>query len=123
MAPSATTTLTTAPASSTITAQPPQAATPKPSTSGVLNWNVSNGAAPSALHVIPTFTDKHAERAWAKQHMAAAFRTFARLDYADGASGHVSLRDPVDPELFWISKCGGPRQIWRQRRIQTYAPR
>jgi len=57
------------------------------------------------MHHIPTFTDKHAEREWAKGHMAAAFRTFARLGYADGASGHISLRDPVDPKCFWISKC------------------
>lgn len=56
------------------------------------------------MHHIPTFTDKYAEREWAKGHMAAAFRTFARLGFADGASGHISLRDPVDPELFWISK-------------------
>lgn len=62
------------------------------------------GNAPEALHVVPTFTDKHAERAWAKKHMAAAFRTFARLGWADGASGHISLRDPVHPELFWISE-------------------
>lgn len=67
---------------------------------GVLNWNVSKT---EGLHKIPTFTDKQAERLWAKQHMAAAFRTFARLGWADGASGHISLRDPVNPEWFWIN--------------------
>lgn len=67
---------------------------------GVLNWNVRKT---EGLHVIPTFTDKEAERIWAKQHMAAAFRTFARLGWADGASGHISLRDPVNPEWFWIN--------------------
>jgi ribulose-5-phosphate 4-epimerase/fuculose-1-phosphate aldolase len=67
---------------------------------GVLNWNISNVR---GLHEIPTFTDKMAEREWAKQHMAAAFRTFARLGWADGASGHISLRDPVNPEWFWIN--------------------
>jgi hypothetical protein len=36
--------------------------------------------------------------------MAAVFRTFGRLDYADGPSGHVGLHNPVDLELFWISK-------------------
>lgn len=63
-----------------------------------------NSDAAHSMHHIPTFTDKYAEREWAKGHMAAAFRTFARLGFADGASGHISLRDPVDPELFWISK-------------------
>lgn len=66
--------------------------------------------ATSGLHHIPTFTDKYAEREWAKGHMAAAFRTFARLGFADGASGHISLRDPVDPDLFWISKSKFPQR-------------
>lgn len=60
------------------------------------------------LHVIPTFTDKYAERQWAKEHMAAAFRVFAKLGYNDGAGGHISLRDPVHTDCFWISK---PRSI------------
>lgn len=58
----------------------------------------------SNLHVIPTFTDKYAERKWAKEQMAAAFRLWAKLGYNDGAGGHISLRDPVDPSCFWISK-------------------
>ncbi len=56
------------------------------------------------LHVIPTFTDKYAERQWAKEHMAGAFRIFAKLGYSDGAGGHISLRDPVRPDCFWISQ-------------------
>ncbi|KAL1875490.1 hypothetical protein VTK73DRAFT_10040 [Phialemonium thermophilum] len=77
----------------------------KPSADAVLNFKIDapKGEAPKDLHVIPTFTDKYAEREWAKNHMAAAFRTFARLGWADGASGHISLRDPVDPKLFWIN--------------------
>lgn len=27
-----------------------------------------------------------------KEHMAAAFRIFAKMGFADGASGHISLR-------------------------------
>jgi ribulose-5-phosphate 4-epimerase/fuculose-1-phosphate aldolase len=65
-----------------------------------LTWDLSNT---EPLHHIPTFTDKYAERAWAKGKMAAAFRICARLGWADGASGHVSLRDPVNPEHFWIN--------------------
>jgi hypothetical protein len=56
------------------------------------------------LWVIPAFDDKHAERQWAKEHMAAAFRVFAKLGYADGAGGHISLRDPVRTDCFWISE-------------------
>jgi hypothetical protein len=72
----------------------------EPAGASVLNWKI---ASTTPLHHIPTFTDKYAERQWAKQHMAAAFRTFARLGWADGASGHISLRDPVNPENFWIN--------------------
>ncbi|KAG5300846.1 class II aldolase/adducin domain protein [Histoplasma ohiense] len=35
--------------------------------------------------------------------MADAFRMFSKLGFADGASGHISLRDPVNPNYFWIS--------------------
>lgn len=90
-------------ATSTAT-QAAQLAAAKPAANNVLNWVVCDSAAPSSLHQIPKFTDKHVERQWAKQHMAAAFRTFARLGWADGCSGHISLRDPVNPELFWISE-------------------
>ena len=53
---------------------------------------------------IPQFIDKYAERQWAKEHMAGAFRVFAKLGYNDGAGGHISLRDPVHPDCFWISR-------------------
>ena len=56
------------------------------------------------IHHIPQFTDKYAERQWAKEHMAAAFRVFAKLGYNDGAGGHISLRDPVQSDCFWISE-------------------
>ncbi|CAH0046512.1 unnamed protein product [Clonostachys solani] len=68
----------------------------------VLNTDLG-GTGPVRLHNVPTFKDKHEERQWAKQHMAGAFRIFAKLGYADGASGHISLRDPVKPDCFWIN--------------------
>ncbi|QSS65543.1 hypothetical protein I7I51_06387 [Histoplasma capsulatum] len=49
---------------------------------------------------IPTFESKEEEQKWAKNHMAGAFRIFAKLGFADGASGHISLRDPVNPNYF-----------------------
>ena len=58
----------------------------------------------SKIHEIPEFSDKYAERKWAKEHMAAAFRIFAKFGYNDGAGGHISLRDPVNPKQFWISE-------------------
>ncbi|CAH0040391.1 unnamed protein product [Clonostachys solani] len=64
---------------------------------------IVDGDAPIRLHEVPTFTDKYEERTWAKQQMAGAFRIFAKLGWADGASGHISLRDPVRPDCFWLN--------------------
>ncbi|KAK6197356.1 class II aldolase/adducin N-terminal [Scheffersomyces amazonensis] len=55
---------------------------------------------------LPKFTDKYAEREWILQHMAAAFRVFARKGYSEGTAGHISVRDPVDPTTFWINPLG-----------------
>lgn len=81
------------------TLEKPQVA-PAPDYS-VLNTDLSEGA-PRQLHEVPTFTSALEKRQWAKQHMAGACRMFARL-FPDGASGHISLRDPVNPSCFWIS--------------------
>ncbi|KAF5502051.1 Meiotically up-regulated gene 14 protein [Colletotrichum aenigma] len=35
--------------------------------------------------------------------MAGAFRVVARKGYLEGTAGHISVRDPVDPDTFWIN--------------------
>ncbi|CCG24087.1 hypothetical protein CORT_0E05030 [Candida orthopsilosis Co 90-125] len=55
---------------------------------------------------IPKFANKKEERKWALQHMAAAFRVFARKGYTEGTAGHISIRDPIDPTTFWINPLG-----------------
>lgn len=55
------------------------------------------------LRHIPRPTDKHEERRWQLEHMAGAFRVFAKFGYCDGSSGHISVRDPVEPDTFWIN--------------------
>ena len=44
------------------------------------------------LRGIPTFTNPLAKRQWMKEHMAAAFRFFAKNGYSEGISGHISMR-------------------------------
>ena len=44
------------------------------------------------LRGIPTFADPLAQRQWMKEHMAAAFRFFAKNGYHEGISGHISMR-------------------------------
>lgn len=57
-------------------------------------------------HIKPKFEDKHKERQWLLEHMAGVFRVFGRRGYNEGAAGHISVRDPVDPETFWINPLG-----------------
>ncbi|PLB53495.1 class II aldolase/adducin domain protein [Aspergillus steynii IBT 23096] len=55
------------------------------------------------LRGIPSFADPLAKRQWVREHMAAAFRFFGRQGYGEGISGHISVRDPVLPEHFWMN--------------------
>lgn len=57
-------------------------------------------------HSVPVFTDKYEERKWRLEHAAGAFRVFARMGFAEGEAGHISIRDPVDPNTFWINPLG-----------------
>ena len=43
---------------------------------------------------IPTFNSFEKQRQWMLEHMAGAFRVFARKGYTEGMSGHISVRDP-----------------------------
>jgi hypothetical protein len=52
---------------------------------------------------IPKIDDPYKKRQWQLEHMAGAFRVFARKGYCEGTSGHISVRDPVDPNTFWIN--------------------
>ncbi|KAF5003434.1 hypothetical protein FDECE_10031 [Fusarium decemcellulare] len=55
---------------------------------------------------IPNITDPYKKRQWQLEHMAGAFRVFARKGFTEGTSGHISVRDPVDPDTFWINPMG-----------------
>jgi ribulose-5-phosphate 4-epimerase/fuculose-1-phosphate aldolase len=43
--------------------------------------------------------------------LAAAMRWFAVLDFDEGAAGHLSARDPIEPDHFWINAVGRPFDI------------
>ncbi|KAJ9271221.1 hypothetical protein DTO212C5_2571 [Paecilomyces variotii] len=55
---------------------------------------------------IPSFTDMDKKRRWMLEHMAGAFRVFARKGFTEGMSGHISLRDPEHSNLFWTNPLG-----------------
>lgn len=52
---------------------------------------------------IPSFTAIDKKRRWMLEHMAGAFRVFARKGFAEGMSGHISLRDPEHADSFWTN--------------------
>jgi ribulose-5-phosphate 4-epimerase/fuculose-1-phosphate aldolase len=41
-----------------------------------------------------------------KQRLAASFRIFARRGFDEGAAGHITVRDPIDPTTFWVNPFG-----------------
>lgn len=55
----------------------------------------------TCLPGIPSFVSFDKHRQWMLEHMAIAFRVFARKGYCEGMSGHISVRDPENPHTFW----------------------
>jgi ribulose-5-phosphate 4-epimerase/fuculose-1-phosphate aldolase len=58
------------------------------------------------LPSIPLFSSYDKERAWILNHMAGAFRVFARKGFTEGMSGHISVRDPENAHAFWTNPLG-----------------
>lgn len=54
----------------------------------------------------PVFTDKYEERTYLKGRLALAFRIFGKLGFDEGVAGHITLRDPVKPDHFWVNPLG-----------------
>lgn len=57
----------------------------------------------SLVPTIPEFKTKEEEQRYCKQHLVAAFRVFAERGFDEGVAGHMSLRDPIRPDHFWIN--------------------
>ncbi|KAM0722906.1 hypothetical protein Q7P37_001104 [Cladosporium fusiforme] len=55
---------------------------------------------------VPKFEDLYKKRQWQLEHMAGAFRVFARRGFTEGTAGHISVRDPIDLNTFWINPLG-----------------
>jgi len=52
------------------------------------------------------FTDKLEERAFLKFRLAQAFRIFGHLGYDEGVAGHITVRDPIKTDCFWVNPFG-----------------
>lgn len=54
----------------------------------------------------PTFSNVEEERLHRKQQLAGAFRVFGRFGFGEGIAGHITVRDPEDPHMFWVNPFG-----------------
>jgi len=52
---------------------------------------------------IPTFNSFAEEREYRKRHLVAAVRAFAMHGFDYGFAGHLTVRDPERPELYWTN--------------------
>lgn len=52
---------------------------------------------------IPTFQSVEEERLYRKKHLVAAVRAFAQQGFDYGFAGHLTVRDPERPELYWTN--------------------
>lgn len=51
----------------------------------------------------PRFASHAEERQYRKQHLVAAVRAFAQHGFDYGFAGHLTVRDPERPELYWTN--------------------
>jgi ribulose-5-phosphate 4-epimerase/fuculose-1-phosphate aldolase len=58
------------------------------------------------IRQIPTFNSIPEERLHRQQRLAAAFRLFSRFGFDEGIAGHITVRDPENPDNFWVNPLG-----------------
>ncbi|CAI6094639.1 unnamed protein product [Clonostachys chloroleuca] len=82
----------------------PSAATSIHTAADVANgaWRTNQGRSKRSTHH-PSLCTKEEEQRYCKEHLACAFRVFADRGYDEGVAGHMSLRDPIRPDHFWIN--------------------
>jgi len=61
---------------------------------------------PRSFPTPPVFETVEGERLHRKQRLAAACRLFAHFGFDEGFAGHITARDPGDPDSFWVNPAG-----------------
>src|SRR5256885_16889616 len=57
---------------------------------------------------LPQFDSPEQERQHRQQRLAAGFRLVAKVGFEEGVAGHITARDPVEPDTFWVNPFGVP---------------
>ena len=55
------------------------------------------------LELPAPFATVEEERLHRKQKLAGALRIFGRVGFGEGVAGHITVRDPEFPDLFWVN--------------------
>jgi ribulose-5-phosphate 4-epimerase/fuculose-1-phosphate aldolase len=58
------------------------------------------------IRQLPVFNSIPEERLHRQQRLAAAFRLFSRFGFDEGIAGHITVRDPENPDNFWVNPLG-----------------
>ncbi|KAK3676257.1 hypothetical protein LTR78_004007 [Recurvomyces mirabilis] len=58
---------------------------------------------PLKVRSYPKFDTLEEERQYRKQHLAAAYRVFGERGFDEGVAGHISVRDPILRDHFWLN--------------------
>src|SRR5690348_9169965 len=56
----------------------------------------------------PKFDSLEDERLHRKQRLAAGFRLFSKFGFEEGVAGHITARDPIETDTFWVNPFGVP---------------
>jgi ribulose-5-phosphate 4-epimerase/fuculose-1-phosphate aldolase len=71
-----------------------------------VSMSVGPGAAEFKFETPPRFASVVDERRYRKQELAVAFRLFGKFGFGEGVAGHITVRDPENPEHFWVNPFG-----------------
>jgi ribulose-5-phosphate 4-epimerase/fuculose-1-phosphate aldolase len=58
------------------------------------------------MPVPPTFSGPLEHRAFLKFRLAQAYRIFAKYGYDEGVAGHITVRDPIRSDCYWVNPWG-----------------
>ena len=74
-----------------------------------MTWHINGAAFEPRKHPLPSmpvFDSVEDERAHRLVKLAGALRVSGRRGFGEGVAGHITVRDPEHPELFWVNPFG-----------------
>jgi ribulose-5-phosphate 4-epimerase/fuculose-1-phosphate aldolase len=80
--------------------------TQQPAVPAALAATTDGAGRPLEMAAPESFGTYAEERAHRKAKLAAAFRMFSRAGLDEGVAGHITVRDPEEPDTFWVNPFG-----------------